>query len=115
MLLLEDEPALQGIFRRMLEQLGHHVSVAPDGDAALALAATLRGDGARVDVAILDLTVRGGRGGREVLDELRALLPGTRVVGTSGYSDVDPATVPFDGFLPKPFTLDQLSRVLTPP
>ena len=114
-LLLEDEPALQGIFRRMLEQLGHHVSVAPDGDAALALAATLRGDGARVDVAILDLTVRGGRGGREVLDELRALLPGTRVVGTSGYSDVDPATVPFDGFLPKPFTLDQLSRVLTPP
>lgn len=111
-LLLEDEASLQRIFGRMLEQLGHDVVIADHGDEALEKAAQLRAAGARVDVAILDLTVRGGRGGREILAELREALPDTRVVGTSGYSDVDPSTVPFDAFLPKPFTLGQLRRIL---
>lgn len=109
-LMLEDEPALRRVLTRLLEQLGHAVVAAPDGDAALEVARRERAAARPLDLALLDLTIRGGRGGAEILDELRELLPGVPLVGMSGYAKSESAEAPFDAFLPKPFTIEQFQR-----
>ncbi len=111
-LLLEDEVPLMRVYCRMLEQLGHVPLEAEHGDRALEVARAEREAGRTIDVAMLDLTIRGGRGGRAILDELRAILPSTAMVGMSGYSDVSPDEIPFDAFLPKPFGFERFEAKL---
>jgi signal transduction histidine kinase len=111
-LVLEDEPGLRRVLVRMLDELDHEALEAEHGDGALELARAERGAGRAIDVALLDLTIRGGRGGREILSELRAILPSAVIVGMSGYSDVAPSEVPFDAFLPKPFGFERFESLL---
>ena len=68
------------------------------------------------DVVILDLTVRGGMGGKEAVRRLRELDPGVNAIVISGYSS-DPvmaryAEFGFHGCISKPFSLDELTRVV---
>jgi len=111
-LLLEDDEILQRVVAAMLRQLGHASEPTSHGDATLTRARELAALGRPCEVAILDLTIDRGRGGADILAELRQLLPNTWVIGTSGYTNVDPASLPFDDFLPKPFALDELREVL---
>ena len=59
------------------------------------------------DVVILDLTIRGGIGGREVLSELQKTDPEVVAVVSSGYSDdpvlAKPGDYGFRAVLQKPF------------
>jgi CheY-like chemotaxis protein len=65
---------------------------------------------------ILDLTIRGGMGGREVLGRLREIDPGVQAIASSGYSD-DPVMADFEahgfvGVIPKPYEMRCLSEML---
>ncbi|HJL20039.1 MAG TPA: ATP-binding protein [Sandaracinaceae bacterium LLY-WYZ-13_1] len=111
-LILEDEDALRRVFVRLFEQLGHEAVAAPHGEAAVSACRRELEVGRGVDVALLDLTIRGGRGGAEIVPDLRALLPGRPIIAMSGYSERDPSGAGFDAFLPKPFTVDQLEEKL---
>lgn len=67
-------------------------------------------------MALLDLTVPGGMGGKETLAELRALDPGIAAIASSGYSS-DPVMSDFaaHGFgarLPKPYRIPDLPPAL---
>jgi two-component system cell cycle sensor histidine kinase/response regulator CckA len=73
-------------------------------------------EGRRFDAVVLDLTVPGGLGGREVLARLLELDPEVKAVASSGYA-AEPASseaqqARFSGFLPKPYSLAELGRVL---
>jgi CheY-like chemotaxis protein len=86
-LIADDEPALREIYRRWLEEAGHDVEEASDGDQALD---RLRRGG--IDVLILDVVMPGCDG----IDVLRTLLQlghRLRVVTVSGGGPAVPAPI----------------------
>ena len=66
--------------------------------------------------AILDLTIPGGRGGKEIIGDLLKLDPDMKVIALSGYSDNPVMSRPSDyGFaasLKKPYRRHDLSVML---
>ncbi len=72
------------------------------------------------DAVILDLTVKGGMGGKDAVKALLGLDPQTKAIVSSGYSN-DPVMTNFRAYgfieaLPKPYTVkdmrDMLNQVL---
>jgi CheY-like chemotaxis protein len=116
LLVMDDEEMIRATLRESLEYLGYEVITVPDGQAAVAEVKKALEEGRPFDLAILDLTIPGGVGGKKVLYELRRLDPKLKAVVASGYAD-DPAFTDFQryGFqavLKKPFTLQELSNIL---
>ena len=104
-LLVEDEPALQTLFVRVLTRGGFTVTAFGDGSDAL------RSVLERPDLLLTDLTVP-GRTGTELAAAVTVLYPGTPVLFMSGYG---PGTSPPGQLLPpgadlitKPFTGGEL-------
>jgi CheY-like chemotaxis protein len=110
-LLVEDDDQIRVLISGLLKSYGYTVLVAENGAQALALAADTQTH--TIDVLLTDV-VMPGMNGRQVADELMALLPGLRVIFTSGY----PAdTILRHGiaeghtaFLQKPYLVDELAR-----
>lgn len=103
-LVVDDEPLIRAVARLMLERAGYAVDEAADADEAVRLAAVTERPFA---VVVLDVTLP-GRSGLDVLADLRACDSRACVVLTSGRGEEDLPGHGADGFLPKPFTRDQL-------
>ncbi len=119
LLLVDDEALVRAARARALRAAGHEVLVAEDGPAALRL---LEG-GARVDLAVLDLTMP-GMDGLATLRALRAVQPALPAIVCSGYAvegQLQRITLEPDvEVLAKPFSLSDLTarvarRLATPP
>ena len=110
-LVVDDEDALRGLARSVLERLGYRVLVAHDGLEAVELVA----GGAPVDLVLLDQTMP-RLSGPETLRQLRSIAPQLRVVLTSGYElgtrPLVLAGLEVEGFLPKPYTPDSLGAAV---
>jgi len=114
---VDDEPMIRELLRDLLEHLGYEVETVAEGAEAVRRfddAATKPGGG--FDLLILDLTIRGGLGGREAFERIRARHPGVKAIVSSGYSN-DPVMARyrehgFAGMLSKPYTLEDLSALL---
>ena len=115
-LVMDDEPAILGLFRSMLSGLGYEVVTAADGAEALRIFAAERSTGRPFCAAIFDLTVKGGMGGLEAVARLRELdedLPVFVATGYAGGSIVtDPGAHGFTGSVGKPFTRSELVALL---
>jgi len=115
-LVLDDEPMIASVTRRILSAKGHEVVTVADGTEAIARWVQQRDAGQPFDLAILDLTIPGGLGGKAVAAELRARDPSARTVASSGYSNdpimADHQTHGFTACLPKPYTVDDLHRLI---
>jgi NtrC-family two-component system response regulator AlgB len=110
LLVIDDEPSLRRTVRITLESLGHTVTEAPSGRAALALLGR-----EQFDLAFLDLRL-GRETGLDWLTTLRESAPRLGVVLVTAYASIETAVEAirrgaFD-YLPKPFTPDQLRVVL---
>jgi CheY-like chemotaxis protein/two-component sensor histidine kinase len=108
-LVVDDEPQVRSVTKRILEKAGHRVLAAEDGAAALALARE-----APVQLALVDATMP-GMSGAEVLAALAELRPGLPLVLMSGYAREevrDAAQRAAAGFLAKPFSPDDLRRAV---
>jgi signal transduction histidine kinase len=116
LLVMDDETDLRRVLALCLEELGYVVACAADGEEAIALFDLALRDQRPFDAVILDLTVRGGMGGLETLEQLRRLTPEVRAIASSGYSDspvlADHARHGFAGILPKPYRFTDLALVL---
>ena len=107
-LAVEDEPALRDVLRRILDGAGHRVLIAPDGPAALALAAAHEGP---IDVLLTDV-VMPHMLGKDLAERFAELRPGTSVLFMSGYArpvlasqgTLDPDVT----LVEKPFSRNQL-------
>lgn len=114
-LVMDDEDTVRRGIEQMLHRLGHRVDTAPEGGLAVEMFKTASEDDP-YDLAILDLTVRGGKGGKETLELLKELDPHIKAIAMSGYSTdnvfADPQADGFRGSLPKPFGLDDLSDTI---
>ena len=98
----------------MLEVLGHQVVPASHGQEALDLLA--EDSQPPADVAILDLSIRGGLSGESIAARFRDQSPDTKLVVASGH-ETDPImcdcqSFGFDAALAKPFTLNDLRQLL---
>jgi signal transduction histidine kinase/CheY-like chemotaxis protein len=115
-LVMDDEPVVLNVARKLLKALGHEVECVTNGAEALERYEGARVGGRPFDVAMLDLTIRGGMGGAETLQRLLAADPHVTAIVSSGYSDDSSiASYQAQGFkavLNKPYTLDALREVL---
>ncbi len=116
LLLLDDEPTIQQIAAEMLQHLGHSVVLVKDGATALQTYKQAMDAGHPFDAVILDLAIPGGKGGREIIEDLRLLDPKVLALVSSGYSE-DPIVkncqqYGFSGVLMKPYNLKALEAAL---
>ncbi len=81
-LIVEDEPALRQVTRRLLERNGYHVLAAAGGAEAIALAGISPG---RIDLLLTDVIMPGMQG-QEVATRFSAIQPSSRVLFMSGYT-----------------------------
>jgi CheY-like chemotaxis protein len=109
-LVVEDDPLVQGYVIAQLGSLGYRTLAAGDGVAALALV----DQGAAFDLLFTDIIMPGGMNGRQLADAVRKRRPGMRVLYTSGYTD---NTMDHDGhldpgvaLLKKPYRKAELSE-----
>lgn len=115
-LLMDDEEMVGKVAREMLEHMGHEVTQAADGEEALNSYRRSMEEGRRFDLVIMDLTIPGGMGGREAVQELHKIDPAARVVVASGYSN-DPIMASFGNYgfraaVVKPFRLKELAAAI---
>jgi two-component system, cell cycle sensor histidine kinase and response regulator CckA len=121
-LVMDDEEVVRRLVRRLLEQEGHEVELAEDGQRAVGAYESAKAKGCPFDAVILDLTVRDGVGGQQTIRELLKIDPAVKAVVMSGYTNdpviLEPERYGFKGVLAKPFDklqlLEVLSRVLGP-
>jgi len=108
-LLVEDEAAVRALAKRILTQTGYRVLEASDGAIALRIAAGHVGE---IDLVLTDV-VMPTLGGRGMVEELRELSPGMRVLFMSGYprEEIFPerSAALETPYLQKPFTGETLS------
>jgi len=107
-LLVEDEAAVRTLAKRILSQSGYRVLEASDGAIALRLAAGHVGE---IDLVLTDVAMP-NLGGRGMVEELRELSPGMRVLFMSGYprEEVFPEKESRQTpYIQKPFTSETLS------
>ena len=86
-LIMDDEAAVSELAQAMLMHLGHQTVGVTDGTKAIKAYRRACDEGHPFDVVILDLTVPGGMGGRDALDQLRKIDPRVMAVVSSGYSN----------------------------
>jgi len=115
-LLMDDEEMIRNLGRQMLIRVGYDVELAKDGVEAIELYQKAMDSGKPFDVVILDLTVKGGIGGRDAVKKILEINPQAKAIVSSGYSN-DPVITHFReyGFieaLPKPYTVKDLSDAL---
>lgn len=116
LLLLEDDPQVADVARRMLEHLGYQAECVPEGMAAVAAYQEARARGEPFDAVILDLTVPGGMGGKEAAEKLKELDPQVVAIVTSGYAE-DPILTHYErygfrGVLKKPYRVQEMADLL---
>ena len=108
-LLVEDEPLLGELMTEALIDQGFEVHAAGDaGDALRHLVS-----GAEVDILFTDIDLGGGMDGAELAQLARDMRPKLPVVYTSGRRLPEQiAAVPGAAFLPKPYSLGDVSATL---
>lgn len=107
-LLVEDEPTVREVTRKLLQRLGYTVLVAESGKEGMK---RFREHPTVVDLVITDV-VMPGITGTEMAAELRREAPGTRFLFVSGYASRELSQAPGEPpepFLAKPYTLQELA------
>jgi two-component system cell cycle sensor histidine kinase/response regulator CckA len=115
-LVMDDEAHVRDVVGRMLKRMGYDFVLAQDGTEALELFAQARNSEQPFDAVILDLTIPGVMGGKEVIHQLLAVNPQVRALVSSGYADdaimANFQSLGFCGVITKPYTILQLGAVL---
>ncbi len=108
-LLVEDEPGIRGLVRKILRRERYQVLEAGSGQEALSLVST---QGESIDLLLTDMLLP-GMSGRDLAEFLHRTHPALKVVYISGYTDDESVRAgefpPGAKFLQKPFTLGALT------
>lgn len=115
-LVLDDEEMILSLVKQILTRFGYSVVVSTDGAETLSLYQEALMTQQPFDMVILDLTIPGGKGGKDVIQELRALNPNVHAIVSSGYYN-DPVLANyreygFDGMVAKPYKVHDLLQVI---
>lgn len=112
-LIVDDEDMIREVSTAMLDELGFETLAAASGEDALALFSEHRDS---IGIVLLD-QVMPGMDGVTVIKELRSIRPDIKVLLASGFSQQEVSErfkgLGLNGYLPKPYTLKDLTSVLT--
>jgi len=115
-LAMDDEPFILEILAGMLEGMGFRTTRVGNDIEALRLFTEAENSGNPFTACILDLTIPGGKGGKETGKRMREINPDTLLIASSGYSDdpvmLNPRDYGFSGCLFKPFRKKDLEQLL---
>ena len=107
-LLVEDEPGIRALVRKILRREKYNVVEASSAEEALEMASTVAG---RIDLLVTDVMLP-GVSGRALAEQIREARQDLKILYISGYTDDDAvrtgAIPPGSKFLQKPFTLGAL-------
>jgi two-component system cell cycle sensor histidine kinase/response regulator CckA len=116
-LVMDDEKMIRELAGEILKHLGYEVELAQTGSEAVEFYRKAWESEKPHDAVILDLTVRGGMGGKTAMSKLLEINPAIKAIVSSGYS-TDPGITDFRqyGFkavMVKPYTVAELSDTLS--
>jgi len=115
-MIMDDEEVICQVAINMLTYLGYQVIVTRDGVEAVEKYRAMYEGGEVIDLVIVDLTIPGGMGGKEVVGKIIKINPLAKVLVSSGFSN-DPVMARYNdygfvGAITKPFSLNDLSRTI---
>ncbi len=115
-LVMDDEEIIREVVGEILAHLGYQVELARNGEEAIVLYKKAKDMGRTFNAVIMDLTIRGGMGGKETIRKLLEIDPKVKALVSSGYSQ-DPVMVDFtkygfSGVVYKPYNIEELSETL---
>ncbi len=115
-LVMDDEEAVYTFLSRMLQSFGYSSICKADAKETIACFVAETSAGRQLSAVILDLTMPGQMGGKEVCEEIRKIDSNLPIFVLSGYANDPIISNPLDyGFtasLSKPFTRDELAGML---
>jgi len=110
-LVIDDDPQLRDIARKMLTTLGYQVDTVESGEEAIEFI-----NNHPVDLALIDMIMEPGMNGLETYRRLRELHPDLKAIITSGFSKSDDVTTALKlgagGYLRKPYNIRQLGLLV---
>ncbi len=115
-LVMDDDEMIRDIASSILTHLGYRVTVCASGEEAIELYRNSIESGTPFSLAIMDLTIPGGLGGKDAAKQILAFFPEARLVVSSGYSN-DPimsnySEYGFSGAIAKPYNIGEFEKVL---
>ena len=115
-MVMDDDSMIRSIFKQMLERFGHEVLLVENGHEAIELYNEYYKSNRSIDIIIMDLTIPGGMGGKDAVQEILRINPEAKVVVSSGYSN-DPVIAHykehgFKAFIVKPFQFAELNKLI---
>ena len=115
-LVMDDEPGIRLILCDILRHFGYAPVAVADGREAIRAYERARSSGEPYDAVIMDLTIPGGMGGKDAIQELRKIDPNVRAIVSSGYSN-DPVLARHEAYgfvarVEKPYRLPELAAAL---
>lgn len=115
-LVMDDEPMLRELYVDALGEVGCVVDACKEGDEAIGLYLKEFHSNTPYDLVILDLTIPGGKGGKETSVELLKINPEAKIVVCSGYADSEILANHYNyGFcaqISKPFSGSELRKAV---
>jgi PAS domain S-box-containing protein len=115
-LVMDDEEDIRELLGSVLGEVGYEVEFTREGAEAIEQYVEAKDSGQPFDAVILDLTVPGGVGGKEVIEKLLEIDPEVKAIVSSGYS-TDPIMADFRkygfrGVIAKPYKIGELKEIV---
>jgi CheY-like chemotaxis protein len=116
-LIMDDDPIVRSTLSKMLKQMNFTAETTTDGNEALLRYREKLQNGTPFSFTIMDLTIPGGFGSKELVNNFLELDAGAKIIVSSGYSN-DPVLSKykkfgFRGALLKPYTFEELKKVIS--
>lgn len=115
-MVVDDDEDVRDLLHIHLKKLGYETVFAQNADEAVTLYRQSIEEAMPIDVVILDLTLPGGMGGKELAEKLRSLDPHAKLIVSSGDSFcpemTDYQNYGFSGALEKDYNSENIKRIL---
>ena len=115
-LVMDDQAMIRDLITQQLEKGGYSAAAAADGEQAVAAYKAAMDAGRPFDLVIMDLTIPGGKGGKEAVREILDLDPSAKCIVSSGYASdpimADAQAYGFKAAIGKPYTRGNLLAVI---